>query len=259
MFRWFVSACVLIFAAGTAAAADKKPDPLVELLAKLREPVKLIEEPATLSLGELLTRFGKDHGIRFVMNDSTFKSHGVPDVQSGKPRINSRLTGIRLGKALDLLLKDLDDSKPVCLIRKDHIEIAPHNVAELETKSFDTPGPLVSAVFKEKPLNEAMAELADDYDATIIVAPQTGDARMAFVNARLLNVPLQTALELLAVQTDLRVVKRKNAYLITTPDAANGLRDDEMQKERMRAEVRLLRAGKLPAPPAPPEPPKPDK
>jgi hypothetical protein len=256
MFRRFACVCVLIFAAGTATAADKKPDPLVELLAKLKEPVRIQTELDALPFRDIVQQLEKDHGLKIVVLEDKFRAAGEAAILDKKPALKQRVAGLRLGKALDMTLASMEGA---FLVRKDYIEIMPQNSAALETTAVNTPGPLVSAVFKEKPLNEAVSELAEDHDATIVVAPQTGDARMAFVNARLLNVPLQTALELLAVQTDLRVVKRKNAFLITTTDAANGLRDEEMQKERVRAEVRLLRAGKLPGPPTPPEPPKPDK
>src|SRR5437763_558178 len=76
--------------------------------------------------------------------------------------------------------------------------------------------PLVSVVYKEKPLNEALADLAEEFDLNVVVAPQAGDSRMAFVTARLLNVPADKALELIAVQADLRVVRKGTAFLVTS-------------------------------------------
>jgi hypothetical protein len=112
----------------------------------------------------------------------------------------------------------------------------------------------VSAVVKEKPLNEVVAKIAEMYDLTVVVAPQAGDAKTGFVNARLLNTPADKALELLALQCDLRVVRRGSAFLITSRDQANELFGEKLDKERQLIEVQKLR--EAPAkPPAPPEKP----
>ena len=71
----------------------------------------------------------------------------------------------------------------------------------------------MSVIFKEKPLNEAVAKIAEMYDLTITVSPQVGDAKTGFVNARILNQPADKAIELLALQCDLRVVRRGTAYI----------------------------------------------
>ena len=115
----------------------------------------------------------------------------------------------------------------------------------------------MSAFFKEKPLNEAVAKIAEMYDLTVIVSPQSGDARTGFVTARLLNVPADKALELLAaLQCDLRAScsAAEAAFLITSRDHANELFDENMGRERQKIELQKLREApaKPPAPPAPP-------
>ena len=71
---------------------------------------------------------------------------------------------------------------------------------------------------------------------------------MTFINARLLNVPLESAIELLAVQADLRIVKRKNAYLITGKDHANELNEEAHNTAMRKIELESLRAGNPPKP-----------
>ena len=111
--------------------------------------------------------------------------------------------------------------------------------------------PLVSAVIKEKPLNEAVALIAERYDLTVIVAQQAGDARTGFVTARLLNVPASRALELLAVQSDLRVVHRGAEFLITSREHADALFSERIEKERARIELEKFRQAPPPRPDAP--------
>src|SRR5207244_205306 len=108
------------------------------------------------------------------------------------------------------------------LVKNNSIEIVPIAHAAKATKSATSEGedgsvqlnePLVSVVFKEKPLNEAVAKIAEMYDLTVIVSPQAGDAKTGFVTVRMLNTPADKALELLALQCDLRVVRRGAAFL----------------------------------------------
>ncbi|MBY0458451.1 MAG: hypothetical protein K2V38_14020, partial [Gemmataceae bacterium] len=115
--------------------------------------------------------------------------------------------------------------------------------------------PLVSAVAKEKPFNEAVARIAEQYDLTVVVAPQAGDAKTGFVTARLLNVPADQAIELLALQCDLRVVRKGKAYFVTGRDHANDLFNEAQDIERRKIELKKFRD----APPVPPMPEKPEK
>src|SRR5687768_14665917 len=102
------------------AAPDKKPaDPLPALLAKLREPVKLTEEPVVVTLQELLDTWSKDHGVRFVVNEQAFKAAGEADVLNSKPGFKARLAGVQLHKALDLVLAQLA-YEGIYLVRKDY-------------------------------------------------------------------------------------------------------------------------------------------
>jgi hypothetical protein len=143
------------------------------------------------------------------------------------------------------------------LVRKDHLELVQLETAAAETQSTrqgNTPPnrlsePLVSMVIKERPLNEAAAELGEEYDATVIVTPQAGDAKSAFVSARLLNVPLGKALELLALQCDLRVLKRGNAFVLTSADHAHTIFNERLERERQEADLQRFIASPPAAPP----------
>src|SRR5262249_11837855 len=101
--------------------------------------------------------------------------------------------------------------------------------------------PLISFIVKEKPLNETVEQIAKLYDLTVVVSPQAGDARTGFVSARLLNMPAEKALELLALQADLRVVRRGAAFFITSKDHANEIFTEEVEKELKKIELMKLR------------------
>jgi hypothetical protein len=74
----------------------------------------------------------------------------------------------------------------------------------------------------------------------------------------MLNVPADKALELLAVQCDLRVLRKGNTFLITSRDHANDLFNERQERERQKIETERLRGEigqpRLPIPPVPPEP-----
>ena len=110
---------------------------------------------------------------------------------------------------------------------------------------------LVSLVVKEKPFNEVVDKLAEQYDLSVVIAPQAGDARAGYVSARFKNLPPETALELLAVQNDLRVVRKGAAFLITSREHADALFSERIEKERARIELEKFRQAPPPRPDAP--------
>jgi hypothetical protein len=236
----------------TAAADDppgKKPDPTAALLTKLRQPWQ-IKGPAEVRLEELAELIEDKHGIPVVINEASLNGPGMAAAcgADGPPVKLPRAKGLSVEATLRYCLNQIPAT---FLVRKTYIEIVSISFAVRETKNAvpenesDGSGamraPLVCGIYKEKPLNEAVADLAEEYDLTVVVSPQAGDNKAAFVTARLLNVPADDALELLAAQADLRVVRQGNAYLITSADQANGLFDEKLERERKRNEVDRLK------------------
>lgn len=246
------------------APQPKEADSLASLLAALENEVQL-KEGANINeipLFELLQDLSKRHAITFVIIEESFKANGSPNIREEKAKLaTTQLRGLRLSQFLNVVLESMGATY---LIKNSGIEIVPILYAAKVTKagfSQDEENrprlnePLVSALVKEKPLNEAVTKIAEMYDLTVIVSPQAGDAKSGFVTARLLNTPADKALELLALQCDLRVVRRGAAYLITSKDQANELFNEKLDKERQRIEIQKLRE----APAKPPVPPAPEK
>jgi hypothetical protein len=275
MSRLLVLVCALALTATPALAGDPKPakraDPTEALLDVLEQEFQF-KDGANINeipLFELLQDLAKRHGITFVINEESFQTHGLPDAKEMKPKVAA--TGLRGLKLRQFLALSLDSMGAAYLIKNSTIEIVPIAHAQKVTKSapkLELDGnipqmgeaprlvePLVSAVIKEKPLNETVAKLAEMYDLTVVVCPQSGDARTGFVSARLLNVPADKSLELLALQADLRVVRRGTAYLITSKDHANELFNEKLDKERQKVELQKLKEApaKPPAPAPVPE------
>jgi hypothetical protein len=86
-------------------------------------------------------------------------------------------------------------------------------------------------------------ELADEYELSVVISPKVGEAMDAPVNARLLNVPSDQLLDRVVVGSDLRVVRRGNTFLITTPEQAKELLAERLERARQLGELQRLRAG----------------
>jgi len=253
-----IACLVLVLAVAAALSAEdrkpaKKADPTEKVLDVLSQEVVLGEGTNVneTALVELCQSLGKRHEVKFVLNDPLFKSYRGDTfvISERKPTVAATgLAGMTVHQFLGVVLEGMGATY---LVRNGAIEIVPVQHAAKVTKSGaseDEGGqlrlnePLVSAVLKEKPLNEAVAKIAEMYDLTVIVAPQAADAKAGFVTARLLNVPADKALELLAIQCDLRIVRRGTAYYITSREHATELFNEKLDKERQKIEVEKLRA-----------------
>jgi hypothetical protein len=85
--------------------------------------------------------------------------------------------------------------------------------------------PLVQVEFKKSRLEDALKNLADVTDHSILLDPRAAD-KAQIVTVTLINIPLDTAVELVANIAGLKVVMRDRALYVTTKDNA-----DAMQKE----------------------------
>jgi hypothetical protein len=252
----------------SARLAAQPVDPLAALLDKLHgEEVELPQaNVGEIPLFELLLQFAKRHDLTFTINEDSFRAEGLNNVRDTKPNMTAtQVRGLTIHQFLSTVLPGMGATY---MLKGKTIEIVAPTSAARQTRSPITAiedgrnalkEPLVSAVFKEKPLNEAIALIAERYDLTAIVSPQAGDARTGFVTARLLNVPADRALELVAVQADLRVVRRGAAFLITSREHADALFNETMEKERARIELEKFRLLPPPRPEAPAPQPKPDQ
>ncbi len=252
MVRLLVLAGVLLFGATLhrvavadepkgGKAAPAPADPTAQLLAKLRQPLTLPADEMTLT--EFAAQVEKATGVGVVINERAVRNEGEPDATVRPVRFKGA-TGAAV------LRHTLDQLGATYLVRRDHVEIVPLDFARRAARqpaASDANGdplesfPLVAAVFKERPLNAALEELAADHALTVIVAPQAADQKAAFVSARLMNVPADRAVELLALQADLRVVRRGAAFLVTSKEHAEAMFNERMDREQRKIELENLR------------------
>ena len=249
--------CGLVLTAAPVIAEDPQPatkrasqtELVLDVLAqeiKLRDDAKVNDTP----LFELLQDLSKRYQVTFTILEEHFKADGRPNIKEEKPKL-ATTTGLRGLTVHQFLTQTLESVNAMYLVKNGTIEIVPVRYAAKVTKSEISDSseddnlrlsePLVSGIFKEKPLNEAVAKIAEMYDLNVVISPQAGDAKTGLVAARMLNVPADKALELLADQADLRVVRRGTTYLITSKGHANTLFEEYMIRERQKIELEKLR------------------
>jgi hypothetical protein len=236
-----------------ATAADPPPlqqDNTSELLHILfNKQVEVEGNINDMSLMDLLTFLSKKHGITFAINQDSFKAEGGMDISEKKPSVAStKINGMTLHQ---LLVRVLDSLGGTYIIKGNVVEVVPlahaAKMAKAET-DMDVNGnlslkePLVCAIIKQRPLADAIDLLASRYDLSVTIAPQARDGSASAVSARLMNLPVDKAIEMLAVQCELRVVRKGNAFLITSREHAKTLLAEQVEADRQKIELEKLRA-----------------
>jgi hypothetical protein len=190
-----------------------------------------LDDPKT-TLTDALDLLAKQYNIVFDINEKAFKTEGVADVAKTQPAESSpipTMKDVRLETVLRKILSRIpSQSNATFTVRRDHIEITttkaqqdefwPNAPAEMEPVF-----PLVHAKFDKKPLDEALAELSDRTDISIVLDVKVAEKDKPVVTARLTNTPLDTAVQLLAEMCDLRSVVTGKTIFVTSAEKAKRL------------------------------------
>jgi RNA polymerase sigma factor (sigma-70 family) len=232
-------------------APAAEPAPLsrgMELQKALSEPVafKGFDDPKT-SLIEALDNLAKLHNVTFDVNEKAFTSEQLNDVLR-TPIAETPIPEMRV--SLQHVLKKVLSRLPVesgatFVIRKDHIEITTTKAIRTELGiAEDRPLlPLVYEEFEERPLPAALKALASASGMSVVLDGQAAPDKGAKVTADFHNVPVDTAVRVLADMAGLSMARLDNVLYVTTREKAG-----------------LLQAEQKPAAPTPkPAPPKKDK
>jgi hypothetical protein len=247
MFLRFLVAAVLaaglLAIPGGASGRADSPKPvgvtpdahLLKIVSTLHSQRVTFEGDLTqVSLSELLGVMAKKYDINFVVRNEAFREAGEANIADKKPQLwIARLDGLPLHQFLTLVLGTMG---AVPMVRNDYIEILPREAALREvglveavneatnTRDPDAMNkaqarlalPLVNVVAADKPLPDVLAELARVYDLNVVIdARLQKDLRGVILSERLLNVPADTALELLAGQAGLTVARKGNTFRVT--------------------------------------------
>ena len=130
-------------------------------------------------------------------------------------------------EVLRLMLLKVATGNATFLIKHDYLEVTTFHMA---SRVIGLP---VFARFDKVPLEDALAELADQTGATILVDPRVGDKARSPVSANLRNtISLETAARLLAATAGLQVIA-DDGTLFLTAKAAGPKTTLEFRKQRI--------------------------
>jgi RNA polymerase sigma factor (sigma-70 family) len=213
------------------AEEDKKTEtedvPQSEPTEALARRIKFpgINDPKT-TLEDALKMLKQRYGLNYEFNHQAFQADQVP--QPGNAEIAaSREIPPTQSTTLDAVLRNILARVPAAsgatyLVRGDSIEITTRASVrnEIWGPDFDGPFlPLVNLKARKVPLTDALDQLADQGRLNIVYMAGAEKANTP-VTARLTNVPVDTAVRVLAAQAGLGVVQRDNVFLVTTQEQA---------------------------------------
>ncbi len=186
-----------------------------------------------LTLEEFLDRLSKRLGINFEFNWRAFQEEEA-DVKLDTPvRIKAILAmknDTSLATVLRIVLAGLPcESGAVYVLRTDSVEITTREALRTELRIPETRPllPLVWDVLEDTPISKALAKVTETTSFNVIVDPHVKDHVQDQVSVQFNNVPVDTAVRLLANMAGLSVVWLDNVFFVTSADNAKRLREEQ--------------------------------
>ena len=266
------SAPVTQTAASPAPVAQEPRMTAEKLVAKLNEPVNIDKEIENTPIKDVLAFLNDKYGITFIVDVIGFDRDQARRTVEDTPVRIPRIPGVTLRTLLRHLLAQVDG---LVLVRKDHLHVVPRTQALCEVYGDDLPNgikeprigqPIVHVISDRQPLEQVLADIADQSGRNIVLDPRVTDREKLTVTAKVLNTPTDTAVRVLAELANLRSVQLDNVFLVTSRERAAELQAEEAKwtesrkqevKENMQWLREQKRAQQQPAKPNEPTPQKP--
>jgi hypothetical protein len=207
-----------------APKEERRPKQDKQLSEMLRTRVKFSTiDDTNATLAEVLDLMAQRYDIAFEVNEKAFTADDVQDVLKTQVAAQAPITAMdaRLSAVLQKVLDRVPTKSGVrFLVRKEYIEIT---TAEAVRAEFGIPAgrpllPLVWESFENVPLSAALQRLGEDTDFNIVLDPQLAGKLKTPVTATLKNVPVDTAVRLLAGMDSMGAVRVDNVFYITTAE-----------------------------------------
>jgi hypothetical protein len=234
-----LSAVALVALHNCANAEEESPlGRILEFQKNLNTPITY-ELSVDTTLDKALDELLATRGIPYVVNDAAFGPDNKDVLKKTAVEKMEKQTGVTRATILKNLVgkipNDSGKMTPTFVLRPDHLEITTRGTLMEEfypgwgnsssaTTTADIP-PLVYAVFKERPFQDALTTLGHAAGVNVILDGRAaGDFK---VTAELNAVPFDAALRVLANMHDLKVVRVANIYYVTSPKNACQLQKEE--------------------------------
>jgi hypothetical protein len=227
-----VSGLVVVFVAGgfawqapPAAAPQEK-----SVEASARAMREKLAKPVTLEKGfdqgtklqEALDFLSDRYEVSFILDRRGFQEELGSEAAEQEIRL-PKLIGVRLSTVLRMITDQVSGSY---LIKPDHILVTtwqrtrPESWKDEESRRWAVK---IDAAFDHMPLADALRELGDSSGINVVLDPRTAEIAKMPMTLTLNNVPIDTAVRLLADMADLRSVVMDNVLYVTTQANAHHL------------------------------------
>jgi hypothetical protein len=150
--------------------------------------------------------------------EAFFDPEVVGDVADSRLTL-PKMRGVKLSLVLSRIVAQVGGAY---LVRPDGIEVtsAKHASPEHWHEVNRNQVPTVIGLYEARPLNEVVRELSEATGISILVDPKAGEKVKTPLTANLKNVPLDTAVALLADMAGLKTVAVDNVIYVTTEENA---------------------------------------
>jgi RNA polymerase sigma factor (sigma-70 family) len=203
------------------------PRTAAECATRLAQRVQFdgLEPDPKLTLQEALDFLAAHFDLVFDVDEAAFKADGMKDVISvavderGWPK----MPNVRLGSLLQTVLSRVPARSGTTFLLRDNFILVTTEAAVRAQLGRDDKSPLlplVHVVYVERPLEEALRELAVGTTYSVVIDDRAADPVKVEVTATLLNAPLDTAVRVLADMAGLQPVRLDNVFYVTTPENA---------------------------------------
>lgn len=190
------------------------------------------------------------YDLTILIDEEAFQAIGVQKVGECPVQL-PKMVGVSLRLVLQRMLAQVkgDEHVGTFLVRPDHIEVTTTRHANpIHWIGAARRGlPMVSCGFDRERLPDALRELSESTGISVTIDPRALEQTRKTVTADLNNVPLDTAVGLLASMADLRVVSLDNVLHVTTRDKAREL-EAEKAEQAKKAEAEKARQADKPEP-----------
>lgn len=206
------------------APADRETFDTKEKLVREYSKFEGFDDPKT-TLEEALIYLTKRCDLDFDVNEKAFEADGLKDVLKA-PIAEKPIPERKRFTATDLLPKLLDrlpaKSNAIWIVRGSRVEMTTQAAVRAEVGvAEDQPLlPFVYTVLSKRPLEEALQELATSTGVNVVLDARAGEKAKAAVTARLMIVPVDRAVRLLADMADLKAVLVGNVLYVTNKENA---------------------------------------
>jgi hypothetical protein len=231
----------------TSRAAES---PTAEQARRAAEVRKKLATPADFSgvqdpeakLDDVLSYMTRIWGVRFEVNEQAFKDEMIDDILA-KPigREVPKLAKVSAESVLRRVLARIPAASGTTFVVRD-------GAVEITTRRYASPSlwgagsgegatpPEVSIEFNQRPLREALQEIADATGVNILLDTGAGDKGAEPVTATMHGVGVDTVIQLLASMADLTSMPVENVLYVTTKQRAKALRADLLKLETENGE-----------------------